>query len=375
MNRLFIAAAMAAFIGGSNWSMAQDLVIGSKAPKLEVEKFVKGEPVKAFEKGKTYVVDLWGTWCPPCREAIPHLSKLQQKYKDVIFIGVAVLQQDPEEVVAFVEDAGDKMDYRVALDLVPEDAEVTQGAMFKNWMEAAELKLPLIFVINGDGLVAWIGRPPALEPTLAKIVSGEWDVALEGKKAKALAAEQKKLAEYNAKFRKLFAELENDNDPTKILNEVEVATKDLPSQAVQFAMYKFQVLVTVKGTEDKAVAAGEELIAMPDVADNPDSLSTIAWFLVSPDREKPAEPRLLKLALKIAIKADNLAQQKDPMIADTLAKAYFDNGQLEKAVETQERVVDLVPGTPLENDPTLKRRLRQYRKAFEASKSDDAPKQ
>lgn len=374
MNRLFIAAAMAAFIGGSNWSLAQDLVIGSKAPKLEVQKFIKGEPVKTFEKGKTYVVDLWGTWCPPCREAIPHLSKLQQKHKDVTFIGVAVLQQDPEEVVEFVDEAGDKMDYRVALDLVPEDAEVTEGAMFKNWMEPAEKKLPLIFIINGDGLIAWIGRPAELEPTLAKVVAGEWDVPLEARKAKALAAEQKKLAEYNTKFRKLFADLENDNDPTKILNEVEVATKDLPSHAVQFAMYKFQVLATVKGTEDKAVAAGEELVEMPDVVDNPDSLTTIAWFLVSPDREKPADPRLIKLALKISIKADNLAQQKDPMIADTLAKAYFDNGLLEKAVETQERVIDLVPGTSLENDPTLKRRLRQYRKALEASKAEDAPK-
>lgn len=374
MNRLFIAAAMAAFIGGANWSRAQELVIGSKAPKLEVQKFIKGEPVKSFEKGKTYVVDLWGTWCPPCREAIPHLSKLQQKYKDVIFIGVAVLQQDPDVVVEFVEDAGDKMDYRVALDLVPEDADVTDGAMFQNWMEAAEMKLPLIFIINGDGLVAWIGRPAELDTTLAKVVAGEWDVPLEAKKAKALAAEQKKLAAYNTKFRKLFADLENDNDPTKILNEVEVATKDLPSHAVQFAMYKFQVLATVKGTEDKAVAAAEELVEMPDVVDNPDSLTTIAWFLVSPDREKPADPRLIKLALKISIKADNLAQQKDPMIADTLAKAYFDNGLLEKAVETQERVIDLVPGTSLENDPTLKRRLRQYRKALEASKAEDAPK-
>jgi len=374
MNRLCIAAALAAFIAGANWTSAQDLVIGSKAPKLEVQKFVKGEPVKAFEKGKTYVIDLWGTWCPPCREAIPHLSKLQKKYKDVIFIGVALLQEDPDEVTEFVEDAGENMDYRVAIDLVPEDGEVTQGATYKNWMEPAEMKLPLIFIINGDGLVAWIGRPKAVEETLVKVVAGEWDVALEAKKAKALAAEQKKFEAYQAKFRKLFTDLENDDDPTKILKEVEVATKDLPAHALQFAMYKFQVLATVKGTADKAVAAGEELINLPGVIDDPDTLSNIAWFLVSPDREKPADPKLLKFALKIAVKADNLSQQKDPSVADSLAKAYFDNGLLEKAVETQERVVDLVPGTPYENDPTLKRRLRQYRKALEASKAEDTPK-
>jgi len=27
------------------------------------------------------IVDLWGTWCPPCREAVPHLVQLYQRYK------------------------------------------------------------------------------------------------------------------------------------------------------------------------------------------------------------------------------------------------------------------------------------------------------
>lgn len=27
------------------------------------------------------IVDLWGTWCPPCREAVPHLVELYQQYK------------------------------------------------------------------------------------------------------------------------------------------------------------------------------------------------------------------------------------------------------------------------------------------------------
>lgn len=27
------------------------------------------------------IVDLWGTWCPPCREAVPHLQRLYAKYK------------------------------------------------------------------------------------------------------------------------------------------------------------------------------------------------------------------------------------------------------------------------------------------------------
>ncbi len=33
-------------------------------------------------KGKVVIVDVWGTWCYPCRMEIPHLVKLHQRYRD-----------------------------------------------------------------------------------------------------------------------------------------------------------------------------------------------------------------------------------------------------------------------------------------------------
>lgn len=42
---------------------------------------VAGEPVaKSQWSGKVLVVDVWGTWCPPCRIGLPHLVALQEKY-------------------------------------------------------------------------------------------------------------------------------------------------------------------------------------------------------------------------------------------------------------------------------------------------------
>jgi thiol-disulfide isomerase/thioredoxin len=33
-------------------------------------------------KGKVIVLDLWATWCPPCRDEIPGFIRLQEKYRD-----------------------------------------------------------------------------------------------------------------------------------------------------------------------------------------------------------------------------------------------------------------------------------------------------
>ena len=52
--------------------------------------------------GSVRVVDFWATWCPPCREAIPHLNELHRKYGDrgVSILGVSV-DENPKEIAAF----------------------------------------------------------------------------------------------------------------------------------------------------------------------------------------------------------------------------------------------------------------------------------
>ena len=42
---------------------------------------VTGEPINLSDlKGQVVVVDIWGTWCPPCRKGIPSFVKLQELY-------------------------------------------------------------------------------------------------------------------------------------------------------------------------------------------------------------------------------------------------------------------------------------------------------
>ena len=374
MNKSLIALLTVAAALCAHCTSAQELTLGSNAPKLEVQEFVKGEAVKSFEKGKTYVVEFWATWCGPCRTSIPHLTKLQKQYKELTIIGVAILEQDQSKVADFVEEMGDKMDYRVALDKVPEGKDGEEGAMVKNWMEPAEQAgIPFAVIVNGEGKVAWIGHPGAMDEPLEKIMAGKWDIAAEALKLKEIVAQRKKLEGTFKKLQTLFGKFEEDGDATDLLKELDVAAKAIPDRADQFSLIKFQVLSSPKGDVDQALSLGTKLMES-ELGESSEALNNLAWMLVAPDREKKADAKLLKFALKAALKADNLSKREDPSIADTLAKAYFDNGQLEKAVETQERVIELAVGTELESDPAVKKRLRQYKRALEASKKDEAPK-
>ena len=135
----------------SNWALADEtLDIGDAPPSLAVSSWIKGNKIDSFDPGKTYVVEFWATWCPPCRR-IPHLTELAHKYKDVQFIGVDVREHDPKKVQPFVDQMGDKMDYSVALDTIEDPSKPTEGVILKSWMAAAdEHAIPTAFVIH-DG--------------------------------------------------------------------------------------------------------------------------------------------------------------------------------------------------------------------------------
>jgi len=44
-------------------------------------------------KGRTILLDFWGSWCGPCRASHPHLKELYKKYKDKGFEIIAIAQE------------------------------------------------------------------------------------------------------------------------------------------------------------------------------------------------------------------------------------------------------------------------------------------
>jgi len=41
-------------------------------------------------ENKKILVDLWGTWCGPCKQLIPRLEGIEKEYPDVTFIKIDV---------------------------------------------------------------------------------------------------------------------------------------------------------------------------------------------------------------------------------------------------------------------------------------------
>jgi len=356
MSRSVVALAVGLVLAVGGRASAEGLGIGDPAPKLEVKEFVKGDPVKEIEKGKIYVVEFWATWCGPCIQSIPHVTELQKKNKDVVFIGVSVWERQPEKVKPFVEEMGEKMAYRVAMDDAAAD-NPSDGKMAKNWMSAAGRSgIPCAFIVNGEGKVAWIGHPMSMDKPLAEIVSGKWDIAKAAADYKAEQAAQAKMRALSAKLRAA----QESNDPKAVLGVIDEVIKDDPALERQLATTRFTALCKV-GDADKTLEYANRLVD-ETYKDNAQGLNHVSWTLVEKPGDKP-DTRLMKVALRAAERADKLVEGKDGAIADTLAKAYYETGDAAKALEHQERAVQLAKGTPLAQDEGMKDRLELYKKA------------
>lgn len=336
------------------------LKVGDKAPPLTIEKWVKGEPVTGFEKGKVYVVEFWATWCGPCVKMFPHLSELQKEYKDkgVTVIGTNIWERKYDDdtfnnVKEFVEKQGDRMSYRVAFD-------GSSKAMDKAYMKAAGRNgIPSAFIVNQDGVVAWVGHPVQMDEPLKQIVAGKYDM-------KAAADENKKemdAAAVMSQAQRAFQLQQSGKheEAVKVIDSILGKNKALDGRLTAM---KFESLL--KGGKDADAYALANDVLKADKFDAM-TLNNMAWQIVDPDA-KVAKPDLdvaLKLSSKSVEKEANWAYQ------DTLARVYFLKGDLNKALDMQKKAVesvkkesDLPPGAVEE----IEARLKEYEKAAKEKK-------
>ncbi|MNR08156.1 Thiol:disulfide interchange protein TlpA [compost metagenome] len=82
-------------------------MVGKESPDFDYENFKGGKTKLSELKGKYVYIDLWATWCAPCRAEIPYLQKIEEKYhgKNIEFVSVSIDKaKDNEKWKKFVTD-------------------------------------------------------------------------------------------------------------------------------------------------------------------------------------------------------------------------------------------------------------------------------
>ncbi|GGF00903.1 TlpA family protein disulfide reductase [Flavobacterium limi] len=80
---------------------------GKPSPEFDYENYKGGKTKLSDLKGKYVYIDLWATWCGPCRAEIPFLQKIEEKYhgKNIEFVSISIDKaKDNEKWKKFVSD-------------------------------------------------------------------------------------------------------------------------------------------------------------------------------------------------------------------------------------------------------------------------------
>jgi thiol-disulfide isomerase/thioredoxin len=112
-------------------------------PSLAAVKPLKSddEPLSEQVKGRVVVIDLWATWCAPCRESMPKVARLADAYADTDLVVVGIhVGPSAAGAVRFADEAG--IDYPMHID---PDYAFTDAVGGRS--------VPLMLVVDREGVI------------------------------------------------------------------------------------------------------------------------------------------------------------------------------------------------------------------------------
>lgn len=116
---------------------------GFLAPDFSLDLLGGGQVALSELRGSAVVVNLWASWCPPCRAEMPALQRVYESGKDrgLVVLGVNTTFQDSEQAAAeFVQEFG--LSFPVPLDRT--------GMMSRLYQLRA---LPSTFFVDRNGII------------------------------------------------------------------------------------------------------------------------------------------------------------------------------------------------------------------------------
>ena len=139
--------------------------IGKKAAEFSLPA-VNGETIALQSlRGKVVLLNFWATWCGPCRQELPELARVQEKFRDRGLAVVAVtVDNEVENVRAFLKK------YDIKLQALWDKKKKVADAYVVE-------KMPSSYLIDRNGVVRFIHR--GYTPEELKRIEAEIDDLLD----------------------------------------------------------------------------------------------------------------------------------------------------------------------------------------------------
>ena len=141
-----VALVLATWLAFGPQGVEQQAMAADGNPSFDV-KDLEGNSVSLSDyKGKVVLVNFWATWCPPCRQEIPHFVEMTKEIEGLKIIGLSVDRGGVDVVNKWLQ--ANPVNYTMAMS----PAELTQEwQMFV----PADMRggIPFSFVIDKEGAI------------------------------------------------------------------------------------------------------------------------------------------------------------------------------------------------------------------------------
>ncbi|WP_211344316.1 TlpA family protein disulfide reductase [Flavivirga rizhaonensis] len=143
------------------YNIAKRLTKGQKAPSFSYENFKGGTTSLDDLKGTYVYIDMWATWCGPCKRQIPFLEKIEKQYhdKNIAFVSISI-DSDKEAWKKFV---ADKQLGGIQL--------LAEGAWKASVMTDYDIDgVPRFMLFDPEGKIVTVNAPLPSDPELSEIL-------------------------------------------------------------------------------------------------------------------------------------------------------------------------------------------------------------
>ena len=144
---------------------AVEIKVGQPAPPLTLDRILQAPPSAEANwqqlQGKATVIEFWATWCPGCREKIPHLNRLTERFAERPVQFLSITDEDADIVTRFLNDQ--PISGWVGID--------SDGATYERYGITGR---PLTVLVDAVGIVQAVTRvDPVTDSTLEALIEGE----------------------------------------------------------------------------------------------------------------------------------------------------------------------------------------------------------